>query len=59
MCVALNGEWPKGYYRKGQALLQLGKVELAREAFQAVIDRDPDAQVCAMPTHVRHQLWSF
>jgi tetratricopeptide (TPR) repeat protein len=42
-CVALDKDWPKGYYRAGRALLQLGKKHSgqAEKCFVEGLKRDP------------------
>ncbi|GBO34128.1 hypothetical protein AVEN_31984-1, partial [Araneus ventricosus] len=40
--IALSPAWPKGYFRKGRALLGLKKYALAEQCFVEVMKRDND-----------------
>jgi hypothetical protein len=40
-CIALQPEWPKGYFRKGATLVLLDRFADARATFEAGLKRDP------------------
>lgn len=41
--LQLRPEWPKGYYRLGQALIGLGKFSDAMNIFKQGLEKDPDS----------------
>lgn len=43
--VGLKKGWPKGYFRKGKALVALGELEEARDAFIFGLDFEPSEKV--------------
>ncbi|EER91080.2 hypothetical protein BDA96_01G143900 [Sorghum bicolor] len=40
-CISLQPDWPKGYYRKGSALMSLKEYKEARDAFMDGLRLDP------------------
>eukprot|EP01006_Ploeotia_vitrea_P056673 TRINITY_DN68116_c1_g1_i1.p1 TRINITY_DN68116_c1_g1~~TRINITY_DN68116_c1_g1_i1.p1 ORF type:complete len:659 (+),score=100.44 TRINITY_DN68116_c1_g1_i1:67-2043(+) len=40
-CIKLKPDWPKGYYRRGEALSGLGLLSRASEAYSKALDLDP------------------
>lgn len=42
LCIALAPEWPKAFSRKGAALHGLGRLEEAKEVYQAGLKHDPE-----------------
>ncbi|XP_066391952.1 uncharacterized protein [Miscanthus floridulus] len=40
-CISLQPDWPKGYYRKGAALMSLKEYKEARDAFMDGLKLDP------------------
>eukprot|EP00894_Picocystis_sp_ML_P004952 jgi/Pico_ML_1/55469/g1146.t1 len=42
LCIALAPEWPKAFSRKGAALHGLGRLDEAKEVYQAGLKHDPE-----------------
>lgn len=42
--IELSSEWPKGYFRRGRALLGLGMLMEAEDSFSRVLKLDPECQ---------------
>ena len=55
-CIAEEGAWAKGHFRRGQALARLQEVQRARAAFAAAAAADPeDTEVAAALADLERQ----
>lgn len=49
--IEMNNCWPKGHFRRGKALTGLGKLTVAEEAFQRVLELDPSCAEAHQEIH--------
>jgi len=55
--ITLNGDWMKGWYRKGQALQELGRLQEATAAYKKAVGLEPGNADVAKKAQDCERLW--